>query len=96
MPDIPVKEIGELLDEVSGKMPKLISGLMDTIYSAEAGKKMGQSVGNLYKELVESGIPQEEAIKMAKDYMLSIKDVVGNFGDFSGNEKKGDANTSEE
>ena len=85
MADIPVKEIGELLDEVSGKVPKLITGLMDTVYSAEAGTKMGKSVGNLYKELVDSGIPQEEAIKMAKDYMLSIKDIAGNFGgDFSG------------
>jgi len=79
MADIPVKEIGALLDEVSGKVPKLITGLLDTIYSAEAGQKMGKSVGNLYKELVDSGIPQEEAIKMAKDYMLSMKDMVGNM-----------------
>ena len=79
MADIPIKEIGELLDEVSGKVPKLITGLLDTVYSAEAGQKMGKSVGNLYKELVDSGIPQEEAIKMAKDYMLSMKDMVGNM-----------------
>lgn len=86
--DIPVKEIGELLDEVSGKVPKLITGLIDTIYSAESGKKMGQSVGNLYKELIDCGIPQEEAIKMAKDYMLSIKDIAGNYGNISGDIKK--------
>ena len=83
MADIPVKEIGQLLDEVSGKVPKLISGIIDTIYSAEAGKKMGQSIGNLYKELIESGIPEEEAVKMAKDYMLSIKDITGNMLDSS-------------
>lgn len=77
--DIPVKEISELLDEVSGKLPKLINGLMDTMFSAEAGKKMGQAVGNLYKELVESGIPQEDALKMAKDYMLSLKDIAGSI-----------------
>ena len=35
---IPVKEIGALLDELSGKAPKLITGLMDTLYSAESGK----------------------------------------------------------
>ena len=85
MADIPVKEIGALLDEVTGKIPKLIIGLLDTIYSAEAGQKMGKSVGNLYKELVESGIPQEEAIKMAKDYMLSMKDMVGNMTQNPGN-----------
>ena len=81
MADIPVKEIGQLLDEVSGKVPKLIGGILETLYSAEAGKKMGQSVGNMYKELIESGIPESEAIKMAKDYMLSIKDIAGNFMD---------------
>lgn len=96
MADIPVKEIGELLDEVSGKVPKLISGLMDTLYSAEAGKKMGQSVGNLYKELVDSGIPQDDALKMAKDYMLSIKDVVGNMGNFTGSKSNESDRKSEE
>ena len=85
MGDIPVKEIGALLDEVSGKVPKLITGLLDTIFSAEAGQKMGKSVGNLYKELVDSGIPQEEAIKMAKDYMLSMKDMVGTMTQNQGN-----------
>ena len=79
MPDIPVKEIGQLLDEVSSKVPTLISGLMNSIYSAEAGGKMGQSVGNFYKELIQSGIPEEEALKMARDYLLSIKDIAGIF-----------------
>lgn len=75
--DIPVKEISELLDEVSGKMPKLISGFMETLYSAEAGKKIGQAVGCFYKELLDSGIPQDAALKMAKDYMISIKEIAG-------------------
>ena len=87
MVDIPVKEIGELLDTVSGKVPKLISGLIETVYSTETGKKIGQSVGSLYKELVGSGIPEEDALKMAKDYMLSIKDIAANFGEFSNGNK---------
>lgn len=79
MSDIPVKEIGELLDEVSGKIPTLINGLMKTLFSAEAGKNMGQAVGSLYKELVESGIPKEDALQMARDYMLSLKDISRNM-----------------
>ena len=79
MADIPVKEIGQLLDEVSSKVPVLISGLMDSIYSAEAGSKMGQSVGNFYKELKQSGIPEAEALKMATEYMRSIKDIANNL-----------------
>lgn len=78
--DIPVKEIGELLDAVSGKLPNLVSGLMSSLYSPEAGKNMGKAVGSFYKELLEAGIPPEEAAKMAKDYMLSIKDVASNIG----------------
>ncbi|MDD4124165.1 MAG: hypothetical protein PHW77_00330 [Eubacteriales bacterium] len=81
--EIPTKDIGELLDEVSSKIPKLITGLMDTVYSAESGKKMGQSVGSFYKELLESGIPQEEALKMARDYMLSMKDITQSFSNQS-------------
>lgn len=79
MSDIPVKEIGELLDEVSGKIPKLLTGVMDTLYSAEAGKKIGQAVGSFYKELAESGIPADEALKMAKDYMISLKEIAGSL-----------------
>jgi len=77
--DIPVKEIGELLDAVSDKAPKIITSLMDTLYSAESAKKMGQAVGKFYRELVESGIPQEDALKLARDYMLSLKDMTGSF-----------------
>jgi len=78
--EIPVKEIGQLLDDVSNKLPKMISGVMDAMYSAESGRKLGQAVGSFYKELVDSGIPSEEALKMAKDYMISIKDLANSFG----------------
>ena len=77
------KEIGDLLDTVTYKLPKFINGLIGTLYSAEAGKNMGQAVGSLYNELIESGIPKEDAIKMAKDYMLSLKDLTNNMGDFT-------------
>lgn len=79
MNEIPTKEIAELLDEVSVKLPKLINGLVGSLYSADAGKNIGQAVGALYKELVEQGIPKEDALKMARDYMESLKDVTKNF-----------------
>jgi len=76
--DIPTKEIGELLDSVSTKVPKLVTNLLDTLYSPEAGKKMGQSVGAMYKELVEAGIPEADALAMAKEYMISMKSIMSN------------------
>ena len=90
MDTIPVKEIGDLLDTVSTKIPTLISGLMDTVYSADAGTKMGQSVGNFYKELLESGIPKEDAMQMTKSYMLSVKDIIGNATSSMNNNKTPD------
>ncbi|MCL2774456.1 MAG: hypothetical protein FWD71_14080 [Oscillospiraceae bacterium] len=73
-----IQEVSEILDTVSTKIPKLITGLIDTLYSPEAGKKMGQSVGAMYKELVDSGIPAEDALAMAKEYMISMKSVMSN------------------
>ena len=95
MNDNSIKEIGQLLDEVSSKVPKLISGLIDTIYSPEAGKKMGQSIGNLYGELIASGIPEEAALKMARDYMLSIKDISKNFGNAPNMQNNSDVNKND-
>ncbi len=70
-----VKELAEMLDTITDKIPQLITGVVNTLYSAEAGKNIGQAVGSLYKELVESGIPEEAALDMAKSYMLSMKDI---------------------
>ncbi|NLV75959.1 MAG: hypothetical protein GX023_03105 [Tissierellia bacterium] len=70
-----VKELAEMLDTITDKIPQLITGVVNTLYSAEAGKNIGQAVGSLYKELVESGIPEETALDMAKSYMLSMKDI---------------------
>jgi len=72
----PAKEIGEILDEVTSKVPQLITGLMDTLYSPEAGKKMGQAVGAMYEELLNAGIPESDALIMAKEYMISIKSLM--------------------
>ena len=79
------KEIGDILTEVSDKIPKMIGGIMSQFYSPEAGKNMGQAVGNFYKELIAAGIPEEEAKEMAKDYMISIKKI---FNDAMNSEKQ--------
>lgn len=73
---IPVHEISEILEVTATRIPKLINGLIGTLYSAEAGRNMGQAVGNLYTELVNAGLPKEVAVEMAKEYMLSIKQIL--------------------
>lgn len=64
--------IGGILDEVSRKLPKLIQSVLSSLYTAEVGTNMGKAVGNFYKELLDSGIPHEEALIMAKDYVQAL------------------------
>jgi hypothetical protein len=70
------RDIREILEAVSDKVPKLIKEVMGSLYSKDAGTNMGQSVGAFYKELVDSGIPAKDALDMAKSYLFSIKDVM--------------------
>ncbi len=73
------KELSEVLEVVSTKVPKLVTELLKTLYSEEAGSQMGKAVGKFYKELVDSGIPEAEALKMAKDYMDTVKSLATSF-----------------
>lgn len=72
-----VKELSEVLEVVSEKVPGIISGLFNAIYSPKAGAEAGKSVGNFYTNLLESGIPEDVALKLTERYMFSIKDVMG-------------------
>lgn len=72
-----VKELSEVLEVVSEKVPGIISGLFNAIYSPKAGAEAGKSVGNFYTNLLESGIPEDIALKLTERYMFSIKDIMG-------------------
>jgi hypothetical protein len=72
-------EVSEILDAVSTKLPLMITNILKTVYSEEAGRDVGRAVGTLYQELVNSGIPKETALKMATDYMISFKDLLGSM-----------------
>jgi hypothetical protein len=74
--DMPHEEIGQLLEVVTEKLPQLLTQLRATLFSADAGREMGQAVGSFYKELIASGIPEEEALSMAKSYIGSIQGLL--------------------
>jgi hypothetical protein len=76
--DKEMKDIGKILDDVSTKVPTLISGIMNSLYSAESGANTGKAAGNFYKELLEAGIPKEDALQMTKDYVASLGSIVNN------------------
>ena len=68
-----MNELSEVLETVSEKVPRLIREVMGSLYSKDTGASMGQSVGAYYKELVASGIPQDAALEMAKEFSFSMK-----------------------
>jgi hypothetical protein len=70
------EELREVLGVVSEKIPGLLKGLRDVLYSKEAAENMADAVGTFYKKLVEAGIPKEEALDMARGYMINLRDVL--------------------
>ena len=84
------QNISEILESVGDKIPKLITGVMNSFYTKEAGASMGQSVGAYYKELVAAGIPQEAALEMTKEFSFSLKNVMSQGNSHQPGERDGD------
>jgi hypothetical protein len=73
--DEDVEELRQVLGTVSDMVPNLIKGIIGSVFSAEAGKSMGAAVASFYKELKDSGLPDEVAVKMTEDYAKSFTDM---------------------
>jgi len=78
LPD--VDKVGELLEIVAEKVPALLGGLRDLMYSPDAAENMATSVATFYAKLKESGIPEEHALDMARGYMINVRDILGKKG----------------
>jgi len=80
--DIPSPEkIGQLLDVVSERVPKLLRDISDVLYGEGRAKQYAVSVATFYKELKASGMTDKEAFALTKDYMaaLSLPKSMGNI-----------------
>ena len=85
-----VEDLRELLETVSDQVPGLLKGLRNVIYSKEAAENMADAVSTFYKKLVDAGIPKEEALDMARGYVINLREILGgkagfnmNIGDFA-------------
>ena len=67
-----VEELKAVLGTVSEEIPKMIRGIIDSFFSPEAGARMGKAVADFYKSLKDAGIPEQEALAMAKDYLGTL------------------------
>ncbi len=73
------EEVKEILGAVSAQVPALIKGIIGSVFSEEAGRDMGKAAGAFYKELKESGIPDDVAVEMTENYIgmfTSLGDVL--------------------
>ena len=64
-----VEEMKELLSVFSDKVPALIKGLIQSVFSPDAAADMGKAAATYYKELKAGGIPDDVAVKMTQDYV---------------------------
>jgi len=94
-----VDDVRELLAAVSDQVPGLLKGLRNVIYSKEAAEDMADAVAAFYKKLVDAGIPKEEALDMARGYVLNLREILGgkgglnmNIGDLAKSRGRGEEN----
>jgi hypothetical protein len=59
----------EVFKTLSIEVPALVKKLIASIFSEEAGRDMGKAAGAFYKELINSGIPPDVAVRMTEKYI---------------------------
>jgi len=82
------EEVREILSVVSKEVPALIKGIIASVFSEEAGRNMGKAAAAFYKELKESGMPDEVAIKMTENYISVFTSLGGLIKKFTKGKEK--------
>jgi hypothetical protein len=89
-----VEDLRELFSVLSEQVPGLLRGLRNILYSKEAAENMADAVSTFYTKLVDAGIPKEEAMDMARGYVLNLRELLGskglNIGSFIEADRRGD------
>ena len=62
----------ELFSAINEAVPKLISGLIGSIYSPEAAGNMATGIGKFYSNLIAEGIPEDVALEMTKKFVGAL------------------------
>jgi len=79
MPD--PEKIKEILEVVAEKIPSLLKELSAVLYSPVQAKQFAESVAAFYSKLKESGMSDEQAYELTRQYMsaLNLGQMVGKF-----------------
>lgn len=77
------EDVEKVLKVVSSEIPKLIENilrslkeLLEEFYSPEKVRERADAFISFYKTLIENGVPEEEAVKLAKTQLLDINMVI--------------------
>ena len=77
------EEVKEVIKIVSSEIPKLVENilktlkdLLDEFYSPENVKARADAFITFYKTLVENGVPENDAIELAKKQLVDINMVL--------------------
>jgi hypothetical protein len=87
------KALPELFGALNEAIPKLISGLIGSVYSPESAGNMAAGIGKFYKNLIEEGIPEEVALDMTKKFVSALDfsklmSMVGDEASFESGRKR--------
>ncbi|MCK5585874.1 hypothetical protein KAJ02_07360 [Candidatus Bipolaricaulota bacterium] len=85
-----IDDLKEILGVVTDKVPGILRGLRDVLYSKDAAENMADAVATFYTKLVDAGIPKDQAMDMTKGYMINLRDIFGGEGGFKVNITKPD------
>lgn len=72
------EEVAEILSVVSDKVPGLIKGLVNAVYSEDSARGMAKAAAAYYTELKAGGIPDDVALRMTQDY-VSVFSKIGDI-----------------
>lgn len=91
-----IDDLKEVLGVVTDKVPSLLRGLRNVLYSKDAAENMADAVATFYTKLVAAGIPKDEAMDMTKGYMINLRDIFGGEGGFKVNVTTPDSEGSDD
>jgi hypothetical protein len=70
MPD--AEQLREIFTVLSEHVPKLLDSVTKVLYGAQEGTKFGESVASFYKALKDTGMSNEQAFELTKEYMSNL------------------------
>ncbi|TFF91115.1 hypothetical protein EU545_05550 [Candidatus Thorarchaeota archaeon] len=62
----------QLLGAINESVPKLIKGLIGSVYSPESAGEMAKGIGQFYSNLIAEGIPEDVALDMTKKFVGAL------------------------